>query len=122
MELNPEAGEVEMAIPTVVALSRKVGDKEQRIVVSGDADCVSNGELDKGRNGIRASNFTLITGTFKWLSYGEYPLDTSRPEPSDNKIYLGRSARSWVKFTYMGVVPFLLALTGIIIYVRRKGR
>lgn len=122
VELNPEAGEVEMAIPTVVALSRKVGDKEQRIVVSGDADCVSNGELDKGRNGIRASNFTLITGTFKWLSYGEYPLDTSRPEPSDNKIYLGRSARSWVKFTYMGVVPFLLALTGIIIYVRRKGR
>ena len=120
--LNESVGEVEKSWPTVMALSRKVGDKEQRLVVSGDADCISNGELDKARNGIGASNFTLITGTFKWLSYGEYPLDTERPTSPDNEVYLGRSVRSWIKFAYMGAVPFLLALAGIAIWVRRKGR
>lgn len=122
VELNPAAGEMEKAYPVVMALSRQVGEKEQRIVVSGDADCISNMELSKGRNGINASNFTLITGTFKWLSYDEYPLDTYRPQPYDNEITLGRSARSWVKFVYVGAIPFILALMGIMIWVRRKGR
>lgn len=120
--LTPTVGEVEKSYPTVMALSRKVGDKEQRIVVSGDADCISNMELSKGRNGIDASNFTLITGTFKWLSYDEYPLNTQRQDPFDNKITLGRSARDWVKFGYVGAVPFLLAFMGIMIWMRRKGR
>lgn len=120
--LNESAGEVEQAYPTVVALNRMVGDKEQRIVVAGDADCISNTELSKGRSGIRASNFTLITGTFKWLSYDEYPLDTQRPDPTDDEIYLERGARKWIKFFFMGFIPCLLAFIGIGLWVRRKGR
>lgn len=33
------------------ALDRKVGDKEQRILVAGDADCISNAELSPGPAG-----------------------------------------------------------------------
>lgn len=122
VELKPEIGEVEKAYPTVLALIRKVGGKEQRIVVAGDADCISNMELSKGRNGINASNFTLITGTFRWLSYDEYPLNTERPYPFDNEITLERGARSWVKMVYAVGIPLLLALMGVMIWVRRKGR
>lgn len=122
VELNTAAGEAERAYPTVMALSRKVGDKEQRIVVSGDADCISNLELSKGRNGINASNFTLITGTFRWLSYDAYPLDTERPYPIDNEITLGKGARFWVKLVYAGMIPLLLAFMGLMIWLRRKGR
>lgn len=122
VDLNAAVGEVEKSYPTVLSLTRQVGDKEQRIVVSGDADCISNLELSKGRNGINASNFTLLTATFKWLSYDEYPLDTQRPDPRDNKITLERSARSWVKWLYVVIIPLILALCGLMTWLRRKGR
>ena len=116
------SGERVGAYPTVLALTRRVGDKEQRIVVSGDADCVSDFELSKVRNGIQSSNFTLLTGTFKWLSYDEYPLDTTRPDPTDNKIYLGRDARRWIKYGFAGLMPLVFAVCGVAIRVRRQRR
>lgn len=116
------SGERPGSYPTVLALTRQVGDKEQRIVISGDADCVSNYELGKTRNGVNSSNFTLLTGSFKWLSYGEYPLDTTRPEPTDNEIYLGRDSRRWIKYGFAGLLPLALAACGITIRVRRRRR
>ena len=38
-------------LPVIVALDRKVGDKEQRILVAGDADCISNAELTRAQAG-----------------------------------------------------------------------
>ena len=120
--LDTLTGEREAAVPTMLRLTRQVGDKEQRIVISGDADCVSNYELGKTRNGVNSSNFTLLTGSFKWLSYGEYPLDTTRPEPTDNEIYLGRDSRRWIKYGFAGLLPLALAACGITIRVRRRRR
>ena len=39
-------------------------DKEQKIMILGDADCLSNAELSQGRRGIDAANFSLITSSF----------------------------------------------------------
>src|SRR5690606_17854874 len=57
---NPAAGEVKSAYPAMVALSRNVGDKEQRILVTADADWLSNGELGLGRKGVKSGNFDMI--------------------------------------------------------------
>lgn len=43
--LHTAAGEVEAMYPVALALSRKVGDREQRIMILGDADCISNEEF-----------------------------------------------------------------------------
>lgn len=122
VELNPEAGEVEQSYPTVLALTRMVGEKEQRILIIGDADCISNGELSKQRNGIHTSNFPLITGTFKWFSYGEYPIDTSRPDLRDNSISMSRKAMPWIKAFSLGILPFVILFLGIYTRRKRKGR
>lgn len=121
-EYNPEKGELQGSVPTVLALSRQVGDKEQRVVITGDADCVSNGELSRSRNGYSSTNFTIITGTFRWLSYDEYPLDTERPRPTDNAVYVGRDARKWVKYGWYGIMPIVLFSIGVTILTRRKRR
>lgn len=121
-QFNPETGEKQDAVPTILALDRKVGDKEQRIVITGDADCVSNGEMSKSRNGYSSTNFTVITGTFKWLSYDEYPLDTERPRPQDDKVYVGRDARKMVRYGCYAFLPIVFAAIGITILVRRKRR
>lgn len=59
-------------------LTRLVKNKEQRIFVIGDADCISTLELSQNRAGFRSSNFTLITETFRNMSYEEFPVDANR--------------------------------------------
>ena len=122
LSINASIGELEQSYPVVLSLTRQRGDKEQRIVITGDADCISNGELANSRNGILAINFNFITETFKWLSYGEFPIDTSRPDTVDNTIFLSRKASPWIKFFAMGVIPFILAFAGFMVWYRRKGR
>jgi len=120
--LNKAAGEREQSIPTVLALNRKVGEKDQRIIVLGDADCFDNAEMMGNRKGIRADNYQLGTGLFYWLSDGEVPIDIRRPELTDNKILLTKQSMSMVRLLYIWVIPALLAITGTLIWVRRKRR
>ena len=60
LSINASIGELEQSYPVVLSLTRQRGDKEQRIVITGDADCISNGELANSRNGIFAINFNFI--------------------------------------------------------------
>ncbi len=57
---NPEKGETLGSLTTALALTRKVGEKEQRIMILGDADYFSNEGLSKRRRGIYAVE------TLKW--------------------------------------------------------
>ena len=120
LSINASIGEKEQSYPVVISLTRPRGDKEQRIVIAGDADCISNTELANDRNGILAANFNFISETFKWLSYGEFPIDTSRPESIDNTIYLTRNANLWIQIFALGVIPFLLAFAGFMAWYKRK--
>ena len=122
LSLNEAIGEKEQSYPVVLSLTRANGGKEQRIVITGDADCISNAELANGRNGMFAINFNFISETFKWLSYGEFPIDTSRPQAIDNGLRVTRKIEPWMNLFALGIIPFLLALTGFTIWYKRKGR
>lgn len=119
-EINPETGEKEQQLPLMVYLTRQVGDKEQRILVLGDADCISNGELMTDRNAIRASNFSLITESFRSLSYGEFPVDTSRIRPIDDEMYLGQGSLIWIKILFMGIIPAALLFISLMTWMKRR--
>ncbi|MBS7197488.1 MAG: Gldg family protein [Bacteroidales bacterium] len=122
VRLNPQAGEVEQAYVTALALSRKINDKTQKIIILGDADCISNGELRLHRKDIDASNFSLITGTFHWLSDGEVPIDIRRPVPPDNQIFLSERGMSITRSLLIGGVPICLLIVALLIWIRRRGR
>ena len=119
---NSQVGEEERTIPVVVELTRRVGEKEQRIFVWGDADCIGNGELTTSREGVRSSNFSLITNSFGDLSYGEFPVDTSRPRPSDDKAYIGEGSEIWLKLLFMGLLPGILVFISLRMWWFRKSR
>ena len=123
-EFNPEKGEKELKnAPVAVALTRKVADKEQRVIVLGNADMIANVELMKSRSGVPASNYTLITESFRYLSQDEFPIYAPRPAgPDTDLLYLKRSARIWVKWLFNLVIPGLIALFGIFLLIRRKSR
>ena len=120
--MNPAVGEVEKSNSIMLYLTRPVNNKEQRIFVIGDADCISNSELMMYRKGIKASNFSLITESFRWLTDGEFPVNTRRPDPADTSISLELSSMKWVKVMFVGILPLLLIGCGILIWHRRRGR
>jgi ABC-2 type transport system permease protein len=120
--LNPAIGEVQKSYATALALSRKVGGKTQKIIMLGDADCISNGEISIARNGIYAANFSVITGSFFWLSDNEVPIDVRRPDGTDDKIYLNKRSTFRLKVLLTWVFPGILAICAIVLWVRRRGR
>ena len=122
VRLNPSIGEVEKIYNTVVALSRKVGNKEQKIILTGDADCISNGEFGRRVPHARSDNFSLITGSFFWFSDNEVPIDVRRPALPDNKVYVAQTGAKMIKWSFMLLIPLILAGGGVFIWIRRKGR
>ena len=122
IRLNPAIGEVEQSYPTMVALSRQVNGREQRIVLSGDADCISNGELMGSRRGIDASNYSIITGCFFWMSDNEVPIDVRRPPMPDDTLYIGTVGADVLKWALMVILPVLMVGFAIVSWFRRKGR
>ena len=117
---NAEAGEQKGVYTTLVNLKRKVGDKEQRIVISGDSDFITNEEFSLSRPGIEANNFEIITGSFRWLSYDVFPINTDRIGAIDNQVNLSGGWRVWIKLFFMILFPVFLAGTGISIIYRRQ--
>lgn len=107
-----------IAAPVALALTRQVAGKEQKIMVVGDADFMSNGEL--GRYNLRTKNFEFTINTFKWFSNGEFPIDTSRPEAIDNKILVTQAQISWLQLFFIALLPISLGAFGTITLIRRK--
>ena len=122
VKLNPAATEVEKSYPTVLALSRKIRDKEQKIIITGDADWMSNGELGMQRNDVRASNYSLIVASFFWLSNGEVPIDMRRDDPIDNALHLTVGAWAFFGLFLKWGIPLGMLTASLIIWIRRRGR
>ena len=122
IELNEEAGEVQQRYATGLALTRKLGDKEQKTMIFGDADCISNGELGMFRQDILANNFNIVMGSFFWMSDEEVPVDVRRPDPLDNQVYMDEKGLATWKVIMMWIIPGLLVIFSILIWIRRRGR
>ncbi len=119
---NPKQGELGGPVTTALALTRKVGEKEQRIMILGDADCLSNGEIIPNRKGINAANFSFVTGLFYWLTYEESPIDVRRPHAPDDNMLLKKDDLGIYKILYRIVFPAILIACILLIWLRRKGR
>ncbi|MDR1414202.1 MAG: GldG family protein, partial [Odoribacteraceae bacterium] len=120
--VNPAAGEAEQQFVLALALARQVGEKEQRVMIYGDADFISNGGMAPPRGVYQVSNFTTISGMFDWLSYGTVPIDVSRPFSRDTRFVIGKPAVPYMKIGLLGLFPLLLLAWGALIIVRRKAK
>lgn len=122
VRFNPTVGEIEQLYTTAVALSRPMGDREQKIVILGDADCISNVELFKSREEVESGNFYIILGSFSWLSDGEAPVDVRRPKSIDNRLFLGKTGVKVTDILFKWFIPIALLIGAIFVSIRRRGR
>jgi ABC-2 type transport system permease protein len=109
-------GDVMGPVTTAVGLTRTINNKEQRIIVLGDADFLSNKEINR----FGTANFVFCTGSFRWLTGGEYPIDASRPGAKDKRINVTLKQAEVLRIVYIWVVPGLLLAFGTILLIRRK--
>lgn len=116
--IEAKNGDQQGAFPTALMLTRKMDKREQRIIVSGDADFFSNKEL--ARSNLKAVNGSFVLSIFKWFAYGEFPIDTNRPETRDNKLKLSDAGLGTLQVLFYGVIPGVILLLGIVLLTRRK--
>ncbi|RZM23253.1 MAG: ABC transporter [Pedobacter sp.] len=111
-------GDQRTSVATAVSLTRNISGKEQRIVVTGDADLMSNTELL--RYNVKTANFAFNIGLFSWLNYGEFPVDTSRPDPKDDRLNVSSEQVNQLNILFVWVLPAILLALGSILLIRRK--
>ncbi|WP_051082669.1 GldG family protein [Butyricimonas synergistica] len=121
VKLNPVIGEVAKKYSTAIGLSKKVGDKEQRIVIVGDADVLSNDAFITNY-GIGGLNNLLLLGSCHWLSYGEVPIDVRRPDTTDNNVHMTVPTFAVVSWILRVGIPFVLFVLYLFLWLRRRGR
>ena len=110
--------DVKIEVPIAVTLERVINDKNQKIMVVADTDLFSNSEM--ARNNLTTVNSSFAIRTFKWLNDGVYPVSTARKKAIDRVIKVSRTQILWIKGVYLAILPFIVALIGLIILMRRK--
>ncbi|MGI0107022.1 Gldg family protein [Salinimicrobium sp. WS361] len=119
VRFNPETDQKVLA-PVALALERDLNEHKQKIMVIGDADFLSNAEMN--RNSPRSVNSSFVIRMFRWFSDGEYPVNTARKAAIDNVIKFSRFEIQWLKGFYTGIIPVVLGGLGMFILIRRKRR
>jgi len=107
LSFNP-ATDTKEEFTLVMALTRQISGKEQRIIVLGDADVLTAGD--------QSAQF------YNWLGHDVYPLDHSKLPATDLNMSIGRKGFSILKIIFYGVVPGVILLFGFGLLYRRKRR
>ncbi|HVU94349.1 MAG TPA: Gldg family protein [Puia sp.] len=108
---SPQEGDIAGAFPVALGLTRPINGREQRIVICGDADCMST---------IRAGGFIVTRAIFSWLDNGKFPIYTPRPTPRDSRLIITGATANVLKTVYVWILPSLLLLLGTLLLIRRK--
>jgi ABC-type uncharacterized transport system involved in gliding motility auxiliary subunit len=96
------------------AFERMVGDRQQRVVVVGNAGFLSNTFLGNG------GNLDLGMNMINWLS-GDDRLITIQPRPApDSNLDLQPGALYLIAFTFVLGLPLAFLVTGVVIWWRRR--
>lgn len=109
---NERRGPVTLA----VALSREQTGQQttQRIVVSGDADFISNAIVANGANQLLGNNLVY------WLAHQDHFIQIQPPQAQDLVLTINDLQLSLYAFGFPFVLPALLLGAGAVIYRRRQ--
>jgi ABC-2 type transport system permease protein len=117
LDFNAAAGDEKGVFPITVSMTRNINGKEQRIIVSGDADFISNGELSRTKRG---ENLYYMFGLFRWLNNGSFPVDVTRPPARDIDIKISRAQITGLMWVCKAAIPALIAILGAITLFKRR--
>jgi ABC-type uncharacterized transport system involved in gliding motility auxiliary subunit len=91
-------------------------DGEQRVVVIGDSDFLSNAYLGN------AGNVDLGLNLFNWLNHDDEFIAITARTAGDVNLELSRLAQTLIAFGFLFGLPLLLLGSGVTIWWRRRNR
>lgn len=94
-----------------VQMMRKINNREQRIMISGDADFLT----PRRSNGADVGN-----GMFSWTMYNDYPVYANYPDPEDVKVKIGFNTSKALYTTYVYIIPAVVLVFAVLLLIRRK--
>jgi ABC-2 type transport system permease protein len=110
---NALEGDIRLSsFPTVQRLRRPGNGKEQRVIITGDADYASNLRLQR--------NFSYLTPTYSWITNNLFPVYTPRKADKDVMLTIGERTGYYQKIFFVWILPALFLLSGAILLIRRK--
>ncbi|MPM98629.1 hypothetical protein SDC9_145817 [bioreactor metagenome] len=104
---------------TALSLTRDIGGREQRVLIFGDSDWFSKGELSAGWT-IAVANEYLISTMFKWMSYDKYPISFDRPSLPDNELHFKYKHKELSNLFFLFLFPLFWLGCGSVVWYRRK--
>lgn len=119
IRFDPEAGEIRGPLDLSLALSRlspRPGQREQRAVVVGDADFLSNSFLGNG------GNREFGQRIFNWLLQDDALIEIPDRGAPDRLLGLDQTGLAVLGFAFLLGLPFALVAAGGIIWWRRRRR
>ncbi len=99
-----------------VALTRKLEDIEQRVVVIGDGDFLSNRFLGNG------VNLELGMSIANWISRDDRYVNIPVMVTLDRSLDLTQTSRLVIGGGFLFFLPLLLVVSGTVIWLRRRRR
>ncbi len=116
---QPESGHEKAALPLMVRLEREVKGKKQYIIVSSDADFLSNGRLSTAPAGIRVANGRMSQLFSRLFSNNVYPFNIPFPKASDVKVQMEYESIAYLKWIYFLLIPGIFLAFGINMLMKR---
>ncbi len=104
----------------IYALTRNVSGKQQRILICGSADFLSNGAEGIGfKSGFdtKAQNQRVAVAFFKWLSNDKYPSDAHKQRRKENIII---KSSGMLKLFLVGLFPLPFFIIGLLVLKNRR--
>lgn len=90
--------------------------REQRVIVTGDGDFISNAYLGNG------GNLDLGLNIMSWLSNDDNFIAIRAASAPDQNLTLSRTAQGVIGLGFLFAVPLALIISGLFIWLRRRKR
>lgn len=117
ISFNEKDGESRGPFHLAYAITRQQNSKnEQRIIIAGDGDFLSNAYL--GYSG----NESLALSMISWLMTDDHLIAIPPVTPVDHGLQLSPLASTLIAIGFLFLVPFALIITGVMIWLDRRKR
>ncbi len=117
-EIRRDESKGEQAGPLTIglALQRKQGEREQRVLVIGDSDFLSNSFLGNG------GNLDLGLNMFRWLSGDDRLLAIPARTAPDRSLELSETSATIISLLFLILLPLTFLAAGLGVWWRRRKR
>jgi ABC-2 type transport system permease protein len=102
----------ERSFNTAVDLTRQIDNKQQRIIIYGDADLASNQRI--------SANYYLLLSAYSWMGDNEFPIYMQLIAPEDTLLKITADGVDRLKIAYIWILPGILLAIGAVLLIRRK--